>query len=333
MSEETEVVTKSPGSLLADEMYGVPEEKSVQVEEPAAEEAQVEEIEAEPEQQIDEVTEPTDDDTEEVELQTIEQLAEHFEFDPEVMNNLTIKQKVLGKEIDVNLGEALTTHRKVKAADTYLSEAKEKAKGIVEQANNESEYLSSAVITVGTMIKGLEEDLDARIDNADMQALRKADPAEYSAKVEEFRQERQKIDTKRQQAQEALQQFTQMSAQQEEQARLARLPQEQEILLARVPEWADDEKATAERGEVVGYLQAEGFTNEMIEYLSFDGAALATVVKAMRYDKAKGKSDAIKKKVVKIPKVLKPGRDKVTANQGKAKDKDDLVSIMYPEAG
>ena len=76
-------------------------------------------------------------------------------------------------------------------------------------------------------------------------------------------------------------------------------------------------------------MQAEGFAKEMVEYLSFDGAALAIAVKAMRYDKSKEKSDAIKKKVVKIPKVLKPGGDKAKANQGKAKDKDDVVSLMY----
>ena len=138
----TEDITQSPGVALADEMYPDP---TPPVEDPPADPPVVDDpgdetpadISAD-EQDTPPVDEPGDDtggdDENAIEVSSVEELAEHFEFDPEWMQNLTITQKVNGKEVSVQLADALTTHRQVAAGDEYLADAKQKAKGIIDQA-------------------------------------------------------------------------------------------------------------------------------------------------------------------------------------------------------
>lgn len=335
MSEnETPEVVKSPGALLADDFYKN-DDPAPEVVEPVEEptEAIIEENDDAPEAGLSEETEqaeetaPDVDDEEGVEVTTVEQLAEHFELDPEWMQELTITQKVNGKEVEVKLADALTTHRKVTAADAYLTDAKVKAKSMLEEISTQQEQLNTAVVTAGTLIQAVESDIEADVQGIDWEKLRHQDPAEYSAKKEEVRERRDKLQKMKEGALAEYQQVSEQMRQQEEAARLARLPQEQEVLVERIPEWANDEVAGKEREELVNYLYSEGFDQAEVEYVSYSGKALAALVKAMRYDKSKGKVDAVKKKVVKIPKVLKPGSNK--GEQPSKSKGDDPVSIMY----
>lgn len=328
MSEEAEVVTKSPGSLLADEMYGAPTpaETEVHVEAPVEDLPVVEDPPAGDEQLV--VEDPQTPGDNEVEVHTIEELAEHFELEPGWIENLTIKQKVNGKQIDVPLTEALTTHRKVKAADTYLSDAKEKSKSIMAGVNQQAEQMNYAVVTAGTMLKTLGDELEADTNAIDWAALRTQDPAEYSAKKDEHRDRAARIAKLQQDAVAQYQTVSQQFAQQNEEAMQASLPQQHEILVERIPEWTDDEKAGKERSELVNYLYNEGYSEEDVKLASFRGLHLSTAIKAMRYDKSKEKANATAKKVVKIPKVLRPGSESTDTPHG-ADDKNDPVSILY----
>lgn len=328
MSEETEVVvTKSPGSLLADEMYGAPP-NPVETEPQVETQPDTDVVVDLPEEQTETIVEePTETVPGEVEVHTIEELAEHFELEPGWIENLTIQQKVNGKQIDVPLTEALSTHRKVKAADTYLSEAKEKSKAIMADVNQQAEQMNMAVVSAGTLLKTLGDELEADTNAIDWAALRTQDPAEYSAKKDEHRDRRARFEALQQQAMTQYQTVSEQFAQQFEDAQQARLPQEHQILVDRVPEWADDEKASQERTELVNYLYNEGFAEEDVKVASFNGRMLAIAVKAMRYDKSKEKADATAKKVVKIPKIMKPGTE--STDKPNSADKDDPVSILY----
>ncbi len=106
------------------------------------------------------------------------------------------------------------------------------------------------------------------------------------------------------------------------------LPKEREMLLSRVPEWSDEKAAETETAELVNYLTADGFSADDINVASHNGRLLAMAVKAMRYDSAKSKSTAIKKKLVKIPpKILKPGASQGASNA--SEQPKDRAEIMY----
>ena len=126
-----EEVVQSPGALLADDMYPneVPDNPVVDpvadpvVEDPepiaASEEPKPDEPEGDDPPVVDETV---DGEPVEVELSSIEELAEHFNIDPEWVQNLNITQKIDGKEVSVSISDALQTHRQVTAGDEYLLE-------------------------------------------------------------------------------------------------------------------------------------------------------------------------------------------------------------------
>ena len=88
------------------------------------------------------------------------------------------------------------------------------------------------------------------------------------------------------------------------------------------------EKAEKEVQEVLEYLRKDGFSDEHIKTASWNGRLMALATKAHRYDQMKSKSQAAKKKVTKIPKVLKPGSQKPSKSNATT-GKKDRVEILY----
>ena len=96
-----------------------------------------------------------------------------------------------------------------------------------------------------------------------------------------------------------------------------------EILLRRMPF-----KITAkESAELTEYLKSHGHSAGEIELAAYNGKLLAYVRNSMLWERSKGKVDAAKKKVVKIPKILKPGKSAEETNPKGGED--DAVSILY----
>src|SRR5690606_29754302 len=272
--------------------------------------------------------EGSEEQVEEVEITTVEELAEHFQIDPEWIQNLKITQKVNGQPVEFSIAEALATHRKVAAADSYLAEAKQKAKAIEEEARQKEQAVVSTLAAFSKLVESVEAELDKDIKNIDWNRLREDDPAEYAAQKAGIKEGRRRLD-KMQQAAASYQETLRKAAEAQQKLLQERLPQEQQIFLERVPEWLDSEKKTQERDELVKYLSEEGFSEHDIQVAAFNGRLLALAVKAMRYDKAKTRSEAAKKKVVKVPKVMKPGSKSKPAPKPNGVEKKDAVSILY----
>ena len=75
------------------------------------------------------------------------------------------------------------------------------------------------------------------------------------------------------------------------------------------------------------YLKKNGHTQEEIKMASYNGKLMAYVRNSMLYERSKGKIDVAKKKVTKIPKVMKPGTQ--TKKQKPTDGPEDRVSILY----
>ena len=332
--------TASPGSLLADEMYpepAAPEPPPEPAPEPppdipgdATGDPPGDEVPpegAEPSGEPEPKGVPPED-PDGVEVKSFEELAEHFELDSEWLETLTIAQKVNGEMIDVPLADALSTHRQVTAADTYLAEAKQEAKSIKAEASQQKELLAGSVATFAAMINAQEAADEAEAKSINWQELRTQDPAEYNAKKLDFREKAESRAQLRTDAVTAYNNAVNMLEQAQTQTMIDNLPQEHEVFNERIPEWADEKFAKKERTELVKYLSADGFTPQDVKAASFNGKVLAIAVKAKRYDEIKGKSNAAKKKVVKIPKVLQPGSHEASITPAAAKS-DDPVVILY----
>lgn len=87
----------------------------------------------------------------------------------------------------------------------------------------------------------------------------------------------------------------------------ARLAEQSELLLAKVPEWTNEEIAGRERQQLAEYLQADGYDDKEIEDLD-DHRVIALARKAMLFDRMQEQKQAIAAKAAKpVPKFQKGG--------------------------
>lgn len=138
----------------------------------------------------------------------------------------------------------------------------------------------------------------------DWQALLESDPVEY-LKQQNLYQQRQAA------YQNTLSQQQQLAAQaqaDQAQARQAYLAQQQEALLAKLPDWKDAAKAQAEKSAIAQYLKDTGFEDDLISQVA-DHRQVLIARKAMLYDQMMSKAQAAAKKVAAAPqRVVKPGQ-------------------------
>ena len=323
-------VVSSPGVQLADDFYGTPEPEAVEKTAPESDDKVVEseDLVSEPEDtgDTDSVAEPSNNESDDGDnIQSLSQLAEHMETDSDFFKGLKTTEKVNGKDVEFSISEAIDTHMRVSAGDDYLSDAKAQAKSIIESATGEQENLAGTAAVFGALLKEAEALVGHEVDG--LAELRVNDPAEYAAKKLELNERAQLLTSIRQRAGQAISKTTE-DAKAFHIADLEKnLPAQVELLHARIPEWSKDTAlAKKEQADVHKYMQTD-FDSDEVQEASYNGKVLALAVKAMRYDNAKNKSDAARKKVVKIPKMLKPG---VKKEEGKVSPSgNDRVGILY----
>lgn len=262
-----------------------------------------------------------------IEVSSVEELAAHFEFDPEWMTNLKITQKINGEDVTVMLSDALATHRKVRSGDAILSEAKEKRTAIIAEANASKGLYENSIAEFSSLLQEVKKELDADTKSIDWAALRRDDPAEYSARKDDVRDRNTRFEKLATDAVTVLHGASKKNKDAAYQRKVADAPAQHKIFLDRIPEWKDAAHQKKEKEQFFTWIRNEGATDEQLQELSFDGKMMSFMVKAMRYDQSKTKSDAARKKVVTVPKVLKPG---VKQSKPKPNGKDrDTVDIMY----
>lgn len=262
---------------------------------------------------------------------TVEEFAEQFDVDPEAIPSLKIKRNIRGKEVEISIADALESHDKVAAADDYLSEAKEKGREMVKESEAKTQEISVALQSLGKVLEIAEGDLVKDYKAIDWNDLREKDPAEWSAKQAEFKERQDRIQLIKQGAADSIQSVAERSAQEQEKALKDRIPEEREKVLKILPDWSDEKVMKREAGEIIDFLSDQGYTERDRTLITHSGRDLGMAVKAMRYDRimAKAESEPGKKKVVKVPKVMKPGPDKPADANAKPAGEVDRVTSLY----
>lgn len=137
----------------------------------------------------------------------------------------------------------------------------------------------------------------------DWQQLLESDPVEY-LKQQHLAQTRQ---AQLAQIAQAQQEVFAKEAQEMQARTLLTLQQQQEVLLAKLPEWKDGAKSKAEREAIKAYLRESAYGDDEINGIQ-DHRAVILARKAMLYDQMMGKASAATKKVAQAPtRVLSSG--------------------------
>lgn len=139
-----------------------------------------------------------------------------------------------------------------------------------------------------------------------------SDPVEYLKQQRAF----ETAIAERQYAQQQMSWAQQQYEMEQHQAIAAYRADQQQALLAAIPEWADTKAASEGKAELREYLAKEGYTNEAISSL-MDAKVVLTARKAMLYDKAVAQAQTSAKKLENLPRFERPGTRQVSATDGR----------------
>lgn len=335
MTEETQDQgeARKPLSLLASEQFGSQYHGEVSE---APIETPVETSEAEEVLEGEEATEAPETDAEEAEqaeteeaeeTETVEYELSHIasmlgveedNLDVSDEGTVILRGKVDGEDVRVPVKDLLANHQKLTAADKRLEEAKARVATHKQEMTQATERLNEEFGVAARLIANAEKALTDETAAIDWTALRQDDPAEYAAKKAEVGERTKRIEAMKAEARTDYQKSISERQKAAEEEQKTYLRAEQDALLKALPEWKDQKVATTEKAGLAKYLMGEGFAQNEIGSAS-DHRIILLARKAMLYDQRQQKTEVAKKKVAKVPKVLKPGAHKPASQRNNEK--------------
>lgn len=237
----------------------------------------------------------------------VSELLEHYQLDPEYFQSLKIDVKVDRETLQVPVSELVKNYQIGEAANRRLEDAKSTVKAVTQDLAAKSETLHSQLSAAAALVKEAEAELAREYNAVDWKTLKEKDPAKYAADQLDFEKRLDHIKELREKGSKAWQEVANQR-QSEAMANLKdTLIRENEALLAVIPEWKDEKVRLAEKKQLAEYLTGPlvGLTQDQINVVT-DHRFIVMARKAMQQDALQDKKAALKQRVTKIPKVLKP---------------------------
>lgn len=228
---------------------------------------------------------------------SLSELAEALEVDDTYINGLTVTRKINGEDHTVTLGEVLSGIGQQKQVSDLAGERRtldEQRQAFEAEKTQQAEQLQAVLANLDSLI--------AQDDPEDLDALADEDPVAYIQAVQRRDKREKVVEKAKSEAQEIL---GKQQAEQFEKLK-AFAAEETQKFRTRHPDLAEDAKFNAEMTDVVGYLQKQGFSDDEIRN-TYDSRLWGVALQAMRFERAATKAPDTRRKVNKLPKVLRPG--------------------------
>jgi len=282
-------------TLAIDQLLGPEEDTQDQAEAQEPEEAQDEEVETDAEEyeaeDEDEASELDDEDNAE---EVIEQ---------ELPDDLTIKVKDDGKEIEVTLDE-------LRKGYSRYSDYTRKTQALAEERKafqSEAEAIRMERAQYAELLPALKAQIEAQTEaEPDWDNLYNEDPIE-AARLERHWRKTQQDKTAKMQAIMAEQQRVAEETAKEQQRALAEFVQSERARLPEViPEWKDEGTMQTEAKELREWALNNGFSERDLSAL-VQASHVSILRKAMLYDKGSKKVEKVKAQPKRVAKIVRPG--------------------------
>jgi hypothetical protein len=268
---------------------------------------------AEAEQQ-DEVSSEDKDEEGEHQVATVSELAEHLEVDPEWLLNLKVQGKVNGETTETTIQDLVNSYQTMEAAEHRLTEAKDRAKSIIQEATEEREQVKTELGTAAGLVMLAEQLFEQDLQNVDLAKLREEDREAYLIEKDRLTERRQALAAVKEKLGEQVKSYQQAPKVTQEDIEKCRSE-----LVEALPHLEPVEART----KLAEYILTHGFSREDLA-VTTDPRLFTFAEKARLYDESQTKTKAAKKKVVTIPKVMKPG-----SNQPAKPESQDAADILY----
>ncbi len=207
--------------------------------------------------------------------------------------------KVDGKEVDVTLEELQKGYSRTQdytRKTQQIAEVRKQTEAELQEVRAEREQYAQLLGALQAQVQ------QAAQPNIDWDRLYNEDPIEWVRQREVMRENQEKAAA----IQSEQQRLAQLSQREQLQQREALLAQEQEALVAAIPEWKDAKKAQAEKAMLVQFGQKIGFTPDDLKNV-VDHRAVVMLRKAALYDQMMSKRGQIKPVTNNGPRPAKPG--------------------------
>lgn len=279
-------------------------------------ETEEESLEAAPEAEEGEDSTDKTTDTEEVEddlvLRSFDELVENQEWDKEWTDSLTLNVKIDGEEKPVSITELRDNYQIQNAAEKRLNEAKEIKESAKAEVAQQQEAIQQNLVQAAAIIEQAEKALAGDIEKTNFDELEKIDPGEAALQKQKFQERQQTLAALKQSALAQYQQAVSQNQEEAQQVLAQTLQEEGQKLIEKIPEWANEETAKAEKASVTNYLMGLGFSEEEIAQ-AYDHRMIVLARKAMLHDDADSKLEPARKKLKVVKKTIAPGKQKSTS--------------------
>lgn len=268
--------------------------------------------------------EPDAEEGETLHYENVNELAEALDMSIEdFMENIKITRKIDGVEEEVTLAELRNGNQRdadYRRKTTELAESRKNFDGEVSQVK---EKLVQDIQEASQIAATLDQQLLSEFQSIDWNTLEIEDREEWLVQRQKFGERQQQIEVIKAQAKEKLTEYQQQQEQQRKDAERKVREEHGAKLLEVIPEWNDVEVWKADDKAMRSFLSENyGISDSEIDSF-YDHRLIKLARDAM---KNKGKTaaiDTVKKKVKKLPRIVKPGAkpDKVVAQKRQKQEK------------
>jgi hypothetical protein len=270
-----------------------------------------EEVETEAEAEGEEAEEaPQEIEEEPLELESLNDLLEALEVEPDYLDNLKTKVKVQGEEFDVTLQELRAGYQKgsdyAKNVETLKREREEFETLQTQRVQQfEQDHTQNAMI-----VQQIEQSIVAQMDSEEMAQLRQSNPNEWVARRMDLQDRLNGLQQVKQEAGARFQQMQQQLAQEQQQNLEKQIAKEAEMLAQKIPDWGTDTQTS-----INSYLSdSYGYSPEELQAV-VDHRVVDIANKARLWDEYQAGAEVSTKKVKKAPKLVKPSVQKRSSPQ------------------
>ena len=272
--------------------------------------------------------EPETEEPEEAEESTYENtddLAEALDMPAEdFLAKIKTKVKVNGEELEVNLSELKAGYQMESSYRQNTAAFAEERRAFESETQAQKQEIESQLTNLQTLTTNIEQMYVQEFADVNWKELEETDPTDYLIKRQKASEAYNRVEQVKQQALVQSQQLAQENQQKQQQEHQETLNREYGLMLEQNPDWSDEAAFKQGQADIQSYLSTKGFSEGEINQL-VDHRIVSILRDAIKAKETVSKVELAKKKVKKLPKVVKSGA-KQTRKEANAKSSNEKVN-------
>ncbi len=257
---------------------------------------------------------------------------------------ISLNTKIDGESGRANLAELLKSYQLEGHVNKRSMELADQRKQFDTERETAVQAFNERLTVVDQLITQNENQILAEYQGINWAELEANDPGRFAAMQQKYGVRYQQVQQAKEQANQVLARQRQEMAQRQGQAQQQVLSQEREALVAARPSWSDQAAFETDRAAIIDYGKTHGLTEEELMGIT-DHRFLLILDDARKVGQIQKKAEIAKKKVKRVPKVLKPGAAQSKQQQRKTKQStlrqqvkktgsiDDVAALLLDRMG